>query len=131
MSRRVVNALNQMPERNRFIRGLRAWAGFRQIGIPYNRAARAAGTPKYTFGKLIQLALDGLISFQLSLEDLCTYRILYFSIFAGWSLIHLFSTNLPAVFRINWTWACTRFCNNCDSYFIHGRHTVDFPRSYW
>ncbi len=64
MSRRVVAAINAMPERNRFVRGLRAWAGFRQIGVPYERAARAAGEPKYNLRKLLKLAADGLFSFS-------------------------------------------------------------------
>jgi dolichol-phosphate mannosyltransferase len=64
MSRRVVATINAMPERNRFVRGLRAWSGFRQIGIPYERAARAAGEPKYNLRKLLKLAADGLFSFS-------------------------------------------------------------------
>ena len=64
VSRRMLDALNQMPERNRFLRGMRSWAGFKQIGIPYERHERAAGEPKYTFKKLINLALDGLVSFS-------------------------------------------------------------------
>ena len=53
-----------MPERNGFVRGIRSWVGFRQIGVPYERQARHAGSPKYTFRKLLYLALDGLISFS-------------------------------------------------------------------
>jgi dolichol-phosphate mannosyltransferase len=64
ISRRVVNTINSMPERHRFVRGLRAWSGFRQIGVPYERAARFAGAPKYTFNKLVKLATDGLFSFS-------------------------------------------------------------------
>lgn len=64
MSRRMVDTLNSMPERNRFVRGLRAWAGFRQTAIPYERHGRAAGEPKYNFSKLLKLALDGMISFS-------------------------------------------------------------------
>ncbi|HEX9047178.1 MAG TPA: glycosyltransferase family 2 protein [Verrucomicrobiae bacterium] len=64
MSRRVVDTLNAMPERNRFVRGLRAWTGFRQTGIPYERAARFAGAPKYGWHKLFRLATDGLFSFS-------------------------------------------------------------------
>lgn len=64
MDRRVVDILNEMPERNRFVRGLRAWAGFRQIGIPYERQARAAGEPKYSMRKLFTLAWDGIFSFS-------------------------------------------------------------------
>ena len=64
MDRRVVDELVGMPERNRFVRGIRSWVGFKQIGVPYERQARHAGSPKYTFRKLLYLALDGLISFS-------------------------------------------------------------------
>jgi len=64
MDRRVVNMLNAMPERNRFVRGLRSWVGFRQIGLEYERSARAAGTPKYKFRRLLKLAIDGILSFS-------------------------------------------------------------------
>ncbi|HQV46303.1 MAG TPA: glycosyltransferase [Nitrospira sp.] len=64
MDRRVVDLLVRMPERNRFVRGIRSWVGFKQIGVPYERHARHAGVPKYTFKKLLYLALDGLISFS-------------------------------------------------------------------
>jgi dolichol-phosphate mannosyltransferase len=60
----VVAALRRLPERERYLRGLRAWVGFRQIGIDVNRAGRAAGRPKYTTWKLIKLALDGICSFS-------------------------------------------------------------------
>ncbi len=64
MDRQVVDLLVRMPERNRFVRGIRSWVGFKQIGVPYERHARHAGAPKYTFRKLLYLALDGLISFS-------------------------------------------------------------------
>lgn len=64
MDRKVVDLLVRMPERNRFVRGIRSWVGFKQIGVPYERQARHAGSPKYTFRKLVYLALDGLISFS-------------------------------------------------------------------
>jgi dolichol-phosphate mannosyltransferase len=64
MDRRVVDLLRSMPERNRFMRGIRSWVGLRQMGLPYERQARHAGQPKYTFGRLVLLALDGLISFS-------------------------------------------------------------------
>ncbi len=64
MDRRVVNLLNAMPERNRFVRGIRSWVGLDQIGLAYERHARHAGRPKYTLTRLIYLALDGLISFS-------------------------------------------------------------------
>ncbi len=64
MDRCVVDHLVQMPERNRFVRGIRSWIGFHQVGLAYERHSRHAGRPKYTFRKLIYLALDGLISFS-------------------------------------------------------------------
>ena len=64
MDRRVVDRINRMPEHNRFVRGLRGWAGGRQIGLPYDRSARAAGEPKYGLIKLFNLALDGIVSFS-------------------------------------------------------------------
>ncbi len=64
MDRKIVDVLNSMPERNRFVRGLRAWSGFKQTGLVYERQARAAGEAKYNFKKLRRLALDGMISFS-------------------------------------------------------------------
>lgn len=64
MDRKVVDLLQSMPERNRFVRGIRSWVGLRQVGLPYERQARLAGQPKYTFGRLMLLALDGFISFS-------------------------------------------------------------------
>jgi dolichol-phosphate mannosyltransferase len=64
LDRRVVDVLNSLPEKNRFIRGLRAWSGFKQTGLVYERAARAAGESKYTFKKLLKLAFDGLFNFS-------------------------------------------------------------------
>ncbi len=64
LDRKVVALLNAMPERRRFVRGLRAWTGFTQVGVPFERAERRAGTPKYTFGKLLGLAADGILSFS-------------------------------------------------------------------
>jgi glycosyltransferase involved in cell wall biosynthesis len=64
VDRCVVNVLTSLPERNRFVRGLRSWVGYRQVGLAYEREARFAGKSKYTFRKLVSLALDGLISFS-------------------------------------------------------------------
>lgn len=64
MRQRVVEVMRQMPERNMFVRGLRAWSGFRQVGIEYNREARAAGETKYPFYKLLKLATDGVFAFS-------------------------------------------------------------------
>ncbi len=64
MDRKVVSTLQALPERNVFVRGLRAWSGFRQIGMPYERPERAAGQTKYPFRRLVKLALDGIVSFS-------------------------------------------------------------------
>lgn len=64
MDRTIVDCLNAMPERNRFVRGLRSWVGYKQIGIPYERQRRFAGDVKYTFKKLMRLAFDGIINFS-------------------------------------------------------------------
>ncbi|MEY4610633.1 MAG: hypothetical protein RL246_952 [Bacteroidota bacterium] len=64
ISRRVVNVLNQMPEESRFIRGMRTWIGFKQVGVAYDRQERASGDSKYSFGKLVQLALNGIFNFS-------------------------------------------------------------------
>jgi len=64
MDRRVVDLLVGMPERNRFVRGIRSWVGLDQIGLAYERHARHAGKPKFTFTRLVYLALDGLVSFS-------------------------------------------------------------------
>ena len=64
MDRRVVDVIRHLPERMRFIRGLRSFVGFRQIGLPYERAAREAGTSKYSLRALVGLAIDGLVSFS-------------------------------------------------------------------
>jgi dolichol-phosphate mannosyltransferase len=61
----VVAALRNMPEHDRYLRGLRAWVGFTQVGIDVDRSARFAGKPKYTTWKLIKLALDGVCSFSI------------------------------------------------------------------
>jgi polyisoprenyl-phosphate glycosyltransferase len=64
MTRRIVDHLNRMSETDRFGRGLRAWVGFRQIGVSDEREDRQAAIPKYTFPTLIPPFLDGLLSFS-------------------------------------------------------------------
>jgi polyisoprenyl-phosphate glycosyltransferase len=64
MDRRVVSVLCDLGERNVFVRGLRAWTGFRQIGITYERSARAAGDSKYSLTSLLRLALNGIFAFS-------------------------------------------------------------------
>jgi dolichol-phosphate mannosyltransferase len=64
MAREAVDALNSMPERHRFIRGLVPWLGFRQTSVTFQAAPRWAGRPKYTFGRSLRLALDGVTAFN-------------------------------------------------------------------
>jgi dolichol-phosphate mannosyltransferase len=73
MDRRVVDLLNAMPERNRYIRGLRAWVGFKQTAILFERQPRYAGDVKYTFTKSLQLAMNSIISFSRVPLRLATY----------------------------------------------------------
>ena len=73
MDREVVDILNAMPERNRYIRGLRAWVGFRQTAIAFARDPRFAGKVKYSFAKSWALAINGIISFSRVPLKLATY----------------------------------------------------------
>ncbi len=73
MDRKVVNVMKQMRERHRFLRGMSAWVGFRQIGVPYRRAARFAGSTKYPFRKMFKLALNAITGFSYFPLQLATY----------------------------------------------------------
>lgn len=73
LDRQVVNVLNGMRERHRFLRGMSAWVGFRQTGIPYKRAARYAGETKYPFRKMFRLAINAITSFSYFPLQLATY----------------------------------------------------------
>jgi polyisoprenyl-phosphate glycosyltransferase len=64
VDRRAVDAFRSMRERGRYVRGMFSWVGFRQIGVPYDRAERYAGEPKYSYRKSLTLAIDGLVSFS-------------------------------------------------------------------
>ena len=64
MSRRAVNELGRLREKDRFVRGLVSWIGFRQTGVVYNRDKREAGETKYPYRKMIRFALDGITSFS-------------------------------------------------------------------
>jgi dolichol-phosphate mannosyltransferase len=73
LDRRVVEVLNAMPERDRYIRGLRSWIGFSQTAIRFERDPRFAGEVKYTFQKSLSLAINGLVSFSKVPLRLSTY----------------------------------------------------------
>jgi glycosyltransferase involved in cell wall biosynthesis len=73
LSRRVVDALNQLPERNRFMKGLFAWVGFRQVTLDYDRDGRAAGVSKWPYWRLWNLALEGITAFSTAPLKVATY----------------------------------------------------------
>ena len=82
MDRQVVDVLNSMPERNRYIRGLRAWIGFRQTAVKFERDPRFAGEVKYTFKKSLALAINSLVSFSKIPLRLSTYVGLFSALIA-------------------------------------------------
>ena len=82
MDRQVVDLLNSMPERNRYIRGLRAWIGFRQTAVKFERDPRFAGEVKYTFKKSLALAINSLVSFSKIPLRISTYLGLFSALIA-------------------------------------------------
>jgi glycosyltransferase involved in cell wall biosynthesis len=87
ISRRVLDALRQMRERQRFMKGLFAWVGFRQVSFPYEREARVAGGSKFNYWRLWNLALEGITSFSTVPLRLATYVGVFTAIVAfAWGL---------------------------------------------
>jgi polyisoprenyl-phosphate glycosyltransferase len=82
LSARALVALRALRERNRFMKGLFGWVGFRQIGVPYDRAPRAAGTTKWNYWRLWNFALEGITSFSTAPLRLATYAGLVSALFA-------------------------------------------------
>ena len=73
LDRKVVDVLNQMREKHRFLRGMSSWVGFRQTGVPYRRVARQVGETKYPFRKMFRLAINAVTSFSYFPLQLATY----------------------------------------------------------
>ena len=73
LDRQVVDVLNQMREKHRFLRGMSSWVGFHQTGVPYRRAARQVGETKYPFRKMFRLAINAVTSFSYFPLQLATY----------------------------------------------------------
>jgi len=73
MDRKVVNVMNSMREHHRFLRGMSAWVGFKQIGVSYKRAARLTGETKYPFKKMLKLALTAITGFSYVPLQIATY----------------------------------------------------------
>ena len=95
LDRRAVAALNAMPERHRFLRAMRAWTGFRQVGVAYERHARAAGDSKYSVRKLFSLAWDGIFSFSTAPLRVASYAGMLIS---GLSLLGIIFTFFQRIF---------------------------------
>ncbi|MGC9196266.1 MAG: glycosyltransferase family 2 protein [Syntrophobacteraceae bacterium] len=93
ISRRVVEIILQMPERQRFIRGMVSWVGFRQVPILYDRDGRFAGTTKYPFWRLMKLALDGIVAS--SVRPLAL---------ASWAGLAFAACSLVLLVYILWSW---------------------------
>jgi polyisoprenyl-phosphate glycosyltransferase len=88
LSRRAVDVLVAMPERARFLRGMAAWIGFPQAGVPYHQEPRAGGTASYSAARLVRLAADGVFSFSTVPLRMVTVVGFVFSLFAGGYLIY-------------------------------------------
>ena len=89
MDRAVVNALGQLPERSRFMKGLFAWVGFKTVEVVYKREERIAGETKFNYWKLWNFAIDGLLSFSTLPLKIWTYLGVGLSMFAGLYLVYL------------------------------------------
>lgn len=91
MSRPVVDTLRAMPERDRFVRGMVSWVGFKQIALPYKRSIRFAGESKYPLRKMLSFAIDGILSFStkplqmsISLGMLCAFLAMLGILYVLW-----------------------------------------------
>jgi dolichol-phosphate mannosyltransferase len=73
LDRKVVDVMNRMREKHRFLRGMASWVGFRQIGVPYKRSARFSGKTKYPFSKMLRLAINAITGFSYFPLQLATY----------------------------------------------------------
>ena len=73
LDRKVVEVMGQMREKHRFLRGMSAWVGFKQVGVEYDRKERFAGETKYPFSKMLKLALNAVTSFSYFPLQLATY----------------------------------------------------------
>jgi dolichol-phosphate mannosyltransferase len=90
--RRIIDVLNQMPERHRFIRGMISWIGFKQVPFDYDRAPRFAGKTKYQWSNMIALAVDAITAFSISPLRLASL----IGVFTGVIAILLFAYTLLA-----------------------------------
>jgi polyisoprenyl-phosphate glycosyltransferase len=105
IDRRVLTIINHLPEKNRFFRGLRAWVGFEQIGIEYERSPRAAGVTKYPFLKLVKLAADGIFNFSIMPLTIVFYLGLTISLcaFLALALVIFLRVSNAEIFGVRFT----------------------------
>lgn len=96
LDKKVVAVMNALPERSRYLRGLRTWCGFRQTAVEFDRAERAAGVSQYTLTKSFRLAMDGLFSFSAAPLRLATYLGLWVSGFAFVGVLFTFAQKVFA-----------------------------------
>ncbi|QLG89694.1 glycosyltransferase family 2 protein [Chitinibacter bivalviorum] len=104
MDRKVVDVIKSMPERDRFIRGMVSWVGFKQVALPYRRAERFAGESKYPLRKMVRFATDGIMSFSTKPLQLSITLGLIASFFA---LVGIINTLVVRLTTDNWVpgWA--------------------------
>lgn len=95
IDRRVVNAILRMPERNRFLRGMVPWVGYKQVGVKYERAARFAGDAKFTsIGKMLPFAVDAITGFSYFPLQLATYLGFIIAAISGLAILIVVSLRL-------------------------------------
>lgn len=94
MDRKVVDVMNSLPEKNRYLRGLRVWCGFKHQAVPFERDARAAGEPQYTFRKSLRLAMDGIFSFSAVPLSLASHAGLWVSGLALFGILFTFAQRM-------------------------------------
>ena len=124
MDRQVVDAFLRMPERDRFLRGMVGWVGYRQIAVPYKREARFAGTTNYPLAKMVSFAIDGILSFS--------FAPLRLAVWTGF-VVHRAGAprnylRCPVAFLCRslavGSWLGFFLCRHS----LHGRRAVDFAR---
>ncbi|MHB1311305.1 MAG: glycosyltransferase family 2 protein [Gemmatimonadaceae bacterium] len=97
LDRSVVNALRALPERDRFLRGLVVWVGFKQEGVAYERQPRAAGQTKFPFSRMLSFALDGIFSFSTVPLRLASYFGFFVSALSMAGIVYAFYIKLFTV----------------------------------
>ncbi len=120
MDRKVVDVMKKMREKHRFLRGMSAWVGFKQMGVTYKRAARFAGETKYPFKKMIKLALNAITSFSYFPLQMATY---VGFIAAGLSILAI---PVVIIMRMVGSQAFHRAGIHLIGSFIPGRGAIDF-----